>query len=83
MVSLSLAIVEDDTAVLESLRSYFAQQPEIHDVLTADCIEDLLEQLPDALVPQVLLLDIGLPGISGTEALPLLKEKYQIGRAHV
>ena len=76
MVSLSLAIVEDDTAVLESLRSYFAQQPEIHDVLTADCIEDLLEQLPDALVPQVLLLDIGLPGISGTEALPLLKEKY-------
>ena len=76
MVSLSLAIVEDDTAVLESLRSYFAQQPEIHDVLTADCIEDFLEQLPDALVPQVLLLDIGLPGISGTEALPLLKEKY-------
>ena len=76
MVSLSLAIVEDDTAVLESLRSYFAQQPEIHDVLTADCIEDLLEQLPNALVPQVLLLDIGLPGISGTEALPLLKEKY-------
>ncbi len=76
MVSLSLAIVEDDTAVLESLRSYFAQQPEIHNVLTADCIEDLLEQLPNALVPQVLLLDIGLPGISGTEALPLLKEKY-------
>ena len=71
MVSLSLAIVEDDTAVLESLRSYFAQQPEIHDVLTADCIEDLLEQLPNALVPQVLLR-----GISGTEALPLLKEKY-------
>ncbi len=76
MVSLSLAIVEDDTSVLEALKSYFIQQPEIHDVLDAYSIEDLLEQLADALVPEVMLLDIGLPGISGTEALPLLKERY-------
>ena len=31
-------------------------------------MEDLLTELDDALVPHVLLLDIGLPGISGTEA---------------
>ena len=76
MVSLLLAIVEDDTTVLKLLTSYFAQQPEIQDVLAADSIEDLFEQLDEALVPHVMLLDIGLPGISGTEALPLLKEKY-------
>jgi DNA-binding NarL/FixJ family response regulator len=45
-------------------------------LLVADSIEDLLAQLEDALVPQVLLLDIGLPGLSGTEALPLLKQRY-------
>ena len=42
----------------------------------ADCVEDLLTELDDALVPHVLLLDIELPGISGIEALPLLKQKY-------
>lgn len=76
MVSLSLALVEDDPSVLDSLQHYFTQQPEIRTVLAAESIEDLLEQLTTALAPQVLLLDIGLPGISGTEALPLLKDKY-------
>jgi DNA-binding NarL/FixJ family response regulator len=76
MVSLSLAIVEDDTVVSKLLETYFMQQPEIREVLVADSIEDALEQLDDAMPPQVMLLDIGLPGISGTEALPLLKEKY-------
>jgi DNA-binding NarL/FixJ family response regulator len=76
MVSLLLAIVEDDATVLKLLTSYFTQQPEIQNVLAADSIEDLFEQLDEALVPHVMLLDIGLPGISGTEALPLLKEKH-------
>ncbi|MBF9239679.1 response regulator transcription factor [Hymenobacter sp. BT683] len=76
MVSLSLAIVEDDTVVSRLLENYFKMQPEIREVLVADSIEDALEQLADAMPPQVMLLDIGLPGISGTEALPLLKEKY-------
>ena len=76
MLPLSLAIVEDDMSVLCSLKSYFSQQPEIRHVLDADSVEDLLGQLDNALVPDVLLLDIGLPGMSGTEALPLLKDKY-------
>ena len=76
MLPLSLAIVEDDAIVLKLLRAYFTQQPEIHHVLTADSVEDALTKLADGLVPQVMLLDIGLPGLSGTEALPLLKEKF-------
>lgn len=76
MLPLYLAIVEDDTIVLKLLKHYFLQQPEVRDVLDAESIESLLEQLLDSLVPDVLLLDIGLPGISGNEALPLLKDKY-------
>ena len=76
MVSLSLGIVEDNRTMLLLLKEYFALQPEIRYVLTAASVEDLLHQLDEALAPQVLLLDIGLPGISGTEALPLLKERY-------
>lgn len=76
MVSLSLGIVEDNPTVRLLLGEYFKQQPEIRHLLVADSVEDLLRQLDEALAPQVLLLDIGLPGISGTEALPLLKERY-------
>lgn len=76
MQSLTLAIVEDDSMLVKILQLYFTQQPEIRLVLIADCVEDLLEELDLGQTPQVLLLDIGLPGISGTEALPLLKEKY-------
>lgn len=76
MKTLSLAIVEDDKIVLGLLREYFTKQPEIGEVLTASSIETLLEPLAEAIPSQVMLLDIGLPGLSGTEALPLLKEQY-------
>jgi DNA-binding NarL/FixJ family response regulator len=76
MQSITLAIVEDDTVIVKVLRAYFSQQVDIRLVLVADCMEELLAEFDEGLVPQVLLLDIGLPGISGTEALPLLKEKY-------
>lgn len=62
--------------LVKILQTYFSQQSGIRLVLVADCIEDLLHGLELGLPPQVLLLDISLPGISGTEALPLLKEKY-------
>jgi DNA-binding NarL/FixJ family response regulator len=71
-----MAIVEDDFVMRKLLTTYFSQQPEICDVVVADSVENLLHQLTYALAPQVLLLDIGLPGMSGLEALPLLKIKY-------
>ena len=76
MSVITLGLVEDDAVLVRVLRAYFAQQPDIRLVLVADCAEDLFAQLEDALLPQVLLLDLGLPGRSGTPALPLLKDKY-------
>ncbi|GAB3873926.1 response regulator transcription factor [Hymenobacter segetis] len=73
---ITLAVVEDDAVLVKVLRAYFAQQPDIRLVFVAARVEDLLEELDEGLLPRVLLLDIGLPGLSGTEALPLLKDKY-------
>ena len=72
MTSIRLAIVEDDPDIRSLTHHYLRQQSDIACVIVADSIEDFLAQLPDALPPQVILLDIGLPGMNGVEALPLI-----------
>ncbi|GAB3852040.1 response regulator transcription factor [Hymenobacter terrigena] len=76
MALITLGVVEDDGVLVKVLRAYFAQQPDIRLVLVAAGVEELLAELELGLLPRVLLLDIGLPGLSGTQALPLLKDKY-------
>ena len=76
MSEITLAIVEDDAALARVLAAYFARQPGVRLVLVADCAEQLLAELEQGLCPRVLLLDVGLPGLSGTQALPLLKARH-------
>jgi len=75
MNSLNLAIVEDDPEVRMLLSTYLGQQPGLNVVLVSESAEDFLAELPDALLPAVVLLDLGLPGMSGLEALPLIKQR--------
>ena len=73
---LALAIIEDQAAIRETLYEYLCAQPEFHCVLLADSVEAFLEALPTAAVPpQLVLSDIGLPGLSGIEGLPLIQEQ--------
>lgn len=71
-----LALIEDDPRVRELLSSYLRAQPELELVLITDSIEAALAELPDlAAAPQVLLCDIGLPGMSGLDAIPHFRER--------
>ena len=74
MTPLRLSIIEDGPTVRALLQGYLCSQLEFSCVLVASSVEDFLRQLPDlAASPQLVLLDIGLPGLSGIEALPLLR----------
>ena len=78
MNSLNLALVEDDPEVRLLLSTYLGQQPGLNVVLVNESAEDFLAELPDALRPDVVLLDLGLPGMSGLEALPLIKQRLPL-----
>ena len=75
MNSLNLAIVEDDPEVRWLLSDYLRRQPGLNLVLVCESAEQFLAELSDALPPDVVLLDLGLPGMSGLEALPLIKQR--------
>ena len=70
-----MALVEDDVRLRSLLTEYLGRQPEFNCVVVAGSVEELLEELDLSLPPQVILLDIGLPGMSGLDALPIIKRR--------
>jgi len=77
MKSINLAIIEDDLIIQESLVEFFGMQENVKIVLVANSVESFFEKIETCQTPpRILLLDINLPGISGLEGLPLIKEKY-------
>jgi DNA-binding NarL/FixJ family response regulator len=68
-----LALIEDQAAIRETLHEYFSVQPEFRCVVVAGSVAEFLAALPGAAAPpQLILSDIGLPGCSGIDGLPLI-----------
>ena len=77
MKTITLAIVEDDPVVRESLHTFFGSNPQFELKAVATSVEEFLQMLEsDALnLPEILLLDIQLPGMSGIEGIPVIREQ--------
>lgn len=75
MEPIQLGIVEDDTLVRESLQDYLSMQPDINIVRTAESVEEFLHFLPQIEKLDLMLLDIGLPGMSGLEGIGVILEQ--------
>ncbi|MEM8529049.1 MAG: response regulator transcription factor [Bacteroidota bacterium] len=78
MENIKLAIVEDDAVIRESVEAYMEVHPSIQIVFTVDSVEAFLEKARAAIQPKldVLLLDIGLPGMSGIQGLYHIRQQY-------
>ena len=72
---ISVGIVEDDKQIRTAIQSFLDQQNDMVCQLSVGSVEDLLLQIPNN-QPHVLLMDIGLPGMSGIDGIQLVKEKY-------
>ncbi len=67
-------MIEDDARIKTNLSRFFYIVEDIELSMTAGSVEEYFEQraLPSYKSPDILLLDIGLPGMSGLEAIPKL-----------
>ena len=68
----TLLYVEDNPANLKLIEQLIARSPDIALLTARDGLEGV--ELARANQPDVILMDINLPGISGTEALKILRE---------
>ena len=78
MEKVIIHIVEDNKVIRDSVSKFisFHEEFEIGEVaISADAFFFLFIQHPTE-ITQILLLDIGLPGTSGIEAIPLILDKY-------
>ena len=73
---ISVAIVEDDDVIREGVQEYLDSQENMICILAKSSVERFLAVLNEENLPDVILMDIGLPGMSGISGMKLITEKY-------
>jgi DNA-binding NarL/FixJ family response regulator len=73
-MAITLCIVEDDAGIRESIVDYLARASGFECLGTFETAEEALKAIP-TLNPDVVLMDINLPGMSGIQCVKELKDK--------
>jgi DNA-binding NarL/FixJ family response regulator len=73
-MKINVGIVEDDREVRENWVKVLNAHPRLKCSTACECGEEALRRLPDCR-PDVVLMDINLPGMSGIQCAALLKER--------
>lgn len=71
-----IAIIEDDALVRNNLAAFFEQQEEIQCVMAVSSAELFLQESAKTPRLDIVLSDIGLPGVDGIVAIPLIKKRF-------
>lgn len=70
-----MAIIEDDKHIREGLADLIASAPDFRCTMSLSSMEQALVMI-ERDPPQIILVDIGLPGMSGIEGIRRMKQKY-------
>jgi DNA-binding NarL/FixJ family response regulator len=73
-MKINIGIVEDNRELRESLAQVVESHPGLHCVAACNSGEEALARMPAAL-PDVVLMDINLPGMSGLKCTAMLKDR--------
>lgn len=72
----TVGIVEDNKKIRNLIQRYLDMQDEIACPVAVDSVEEMVEYLDEHPVPDIILMDIELPGMSGIKGISLIKEEY-------
>jgi DNA-binding NarL/FixJ family response regulator len=71
-----VGIIEDDNQIRGLLQQYLDRQPGFSCTMVNNSVESFRKALSPENQPDVLLMDIGLPGMSGIDGMKLIKQDY-------
>ncbi|WP_445666192.1 response regulator [Fodinibius sp. AD559] len=72
-----VGIVEDNKKIRDLIQRYLDMQDELSCPVAVDSVEEMQEYLEEHPAPDVILMDIQLPGMSGIKGISLIKEEYE------
>jgi DNA-binding NarL/FixJ family response regulator len=73
---ITVGIVEDDRDIRTGIQKYLSHQQEFLCELAAESVEEFLAKAKHVEFPDVILSDIGLPGMSGIDGMRLIKDDH-------
>ncbi len=76
-MSITICIVEDLDEVREGLKQFISLNPEFNVLETFRTAEEALYEIP-RLKPQIVIMDISLPGMNGIECIRQVKDKSPV-----
>lgn len=75
-MAIKVAIVEDKPELLANLKLILSYYKELEVTGAYSNAEDFMQALEPAMLPEVVVMDINLPGVSGIKAVEKLKPQY-------
>lgn len=75
MSRVKVLLVDDHTVVRQGIKALLAREPDIEVIGEADNGREALERLAE-LQPDVILMDISMPGLNGIEATRQMRQQY-------
>lgn len=74
----NVAIVEDNEKIRTLISRFLDNQEDVSCTLAVESMEDMLKYLENGEVPEIILMDIDLPGMSGIDGMKLLKKRFPV-----
>jgi DNA-binding NarL/FixJ family response regulator len=77
MEPIHIALADDQLVFRKEIIALLNSMPNVHVTIEAKDGNELLEKIAGlSRLPDIIILDLNMPGLSGVETMPLIKQRY-------